>query len=142
MNATQQIIVRLYPEGGRERELRLVPAPRTIAPEDGDWTVTLPADPPPEDRPRLLGGRAAIAKRVNYPEAARREGVEGVVIVKALVGRDGKVEDVEIVKSLGYGCDEAAMDAVRRVQFRPAYQCGVAVRFWFSTPVNFILMKN
>ena len=55
-----------------------------------------------------------------YSEQARKTGVEGAVVVEALVGSDGTVQQVNVVRPLGYGCDEQAVNAVRTWKFKPA----------------------
>ncbi len=55
-----------------------------------------------------------------FPEAARRAGVEGTVILQVDIDEAGLVKQVAVVQSLGYGCDEAALEAVRQARFAPA----------------------
>jgi protein TonB len=55
-----------------------------------------------------------------FPEAARRAGVEGSVIIQVDIDEAGLVKQVAVVQGLGYGCDEAALDAVRGARFSPA----------------------
>jgi len=79
----------------------------------------------------------AISKvRPDFPEAARRSGVEGVVIIKALIGVDGLVKDAMIVQSVPL-LDEAAMASVRQWTFKPALRGGVPVAVWVAVPVKF-----
>jgi protein TonB len=87
--------------------------------------------------PEIVGGPEAI--RLDYPAFERLSGIEGRVVIKFVVGADGKVSDVEILRSAGAGLDRAAMDAFERLEFTPGRQNGqpVAVRttltFHFST---------
>jgi TonB family protein len=55
-----------------------------------------------------------------FPEAARRAGVEGTVILQVDIDEGGLVKQVAVVQALGYGCEEAAVEAVRQAKFRPA----------------------
>ncbi|HEY6051412.1 MAG TPA: TonB family protein [Thermoanaerobaculia bacterium] len=55
-----------------------------------------------------------------YPEMARRSGVEGTVVLDAQIGANGRVEDVQVLRGLPLGLSEAAAEAVRRWQYRPA----------------------
>jgi len=57
----------------------------------------------------------------SYPEAAKRANIEGVVILQVDIDASGAVKKVELIKGLGYGCDQAAMDAVKRSVLSPAY---------------------
>jgi len=56
-----------------------------------------------------------------YPRRARREQIEGTVKLRVTIGKDGKVLRVTVIKRLGYGLDEAAVRAIRKARFRPAY---------------------
>jgi protein TonB len=76
----------------------------------------------------------------NYPELARQAGIEGQVVVDALVDVDGKVIDVKIRKSSGNtSLDDAAMNAARGAEFTPAKQRDQLVRVWVSIPFKFSL---
>lgn len=55
-----------------------------------------------------------------YPDVARRSGVEGTVVLDVMIGEDGRVIDVAVVRGLPLGVSEAAVDAVRRWKYRPA----------------------
>ncbi len=75
-----------------------------------------------------------------YPERARQAGIEGQVVVKALLNIDGTVMDVEVLKSSGNDAlDEAAVSAARQARFTPAMQRENPVRVWVSIPFNFKL---
>ncbi len=55
-----------------------------------------------------------------YPEAARRAGVEGTVVLDATIDASGEVTDVSVLRGLPLGVSEAAVEAVRRWKYRPA----------------------
>ena len=71
-----------------------------------------------------------------YPGEAMRQGVEGTVHVQVLVGTDGLVKDVRIVKSIP-ALDVAAVAAVRQWKFKPALSKGQPVAVWVAVPVRF-----
>ena len=73
-----------------------------------------------------------------YPELARDAGVDGTVMVQALVGKDGKVKDVKVVKSIQM-LDQAALDAVKNWVFKPALSNNKPVAVWVAVPVRFSL---
>lgn len=73
-----------------------------------------------------------------YPDMAREANVDGTVMVQALVGKDGRVKDVKIVKSIPM-LDQSAMDAVRRWVFKPALSNNKPVAVWVAVPVRFTL---
>ena len=94
-----------------------------------------------EDLPEPIGGIAAIQAAVVYPEIAKRAGVEGTVYVEAFVNEEGVVTKATVVKGIGAGCDEAAIDAVKKVKFKPGKQRGKPVRVRMSIPIRFRLQK-
>jgi TonB family protein len=106
------------------------------------WTREAPAlspDPAPGEYVATDELPEAIHKvPPQYPDAARKADIEGRVIVSALVGRDGLVKDVRVVKSIA-PLDEAAMAAVRQWAFKPAMKNGEPVSVWVTVPVNFTL---
>ena len=73
-----------------------------------------------------------------YPDEARESGVQGVVLVQALVIEDGSVADCRIVNSIPL-LDEAAIAAVRQWRFKPARTAGKPVAVWLAVPVRFSL---
>lgn len=75
-----------------------------------------------------------------YPEAARSNGIQGTVLLTALVDRHGRVVDVKVTKSIPE-LDAAAMDAVRRWRFKPAISWGRSVAAWVTLPVRFTLAE-
>jgi protein TonB len=81
----------------------------------------------------------AIAPQVTYPEAARREGYEGKVVLRVLVGTEGIASSATVVESSGHAVlDEAATESVFRMKFSPAQaRSGRAVMAPIQVPVDF-----
>jgi protein TonB len=78
--------------------------------------------------------------RPEYPRFAQDAGIEGVVIVHALVGRDGRVIRVEVdEKRSELLLNEAAVSAARRWTFQPAMVNGHPVAVWVALTFKFIL---
>lgn len=73
-----------------------------------------------------------------YPLEARRAGVDGTVLVQALVDKDGRARDTRIAKSIP-DPDDAAEAAVRRWVFKPALTNNKPVAVWVAEPVKFRL---
>lgn len=73
-----------------------------------------------------------------YPEQARLKGVQGTVMVQALVGRDGTVHDMRIAKSIPM-LDRVAASCVWLWRFKPAMAKGKPVAVWVAVPVKFTL---
>lgn len=95
-----------------------------------------------EQMPELIGGIQAIQQHLQYPEIANRAGIEGMVVVQFVVDEQGNAIDLNVVRSLGGGCDEEAIRVITKyAKFKPGKQRGKPVRVRFSIPVRFLL-KN
>ncbi|HKI77034.1 MAG TPA: energy transducer TonB [Ignavibacteriaceae bacterium] len=92
-----------------------------------------------EDMPEPIGGIAAIQSKIVYPEIAKRAGVEGRVFITAFVNEQGVVTKAVVLKGIGAGCDEAALEAVKATKFKPGRQRGQPVKVQVSVPVVFRL---
>jgi periplasmic protein TonB len=92
---------------------------------------------------RLGGGvsapRPTYDPEPEYSEEARRAKYQGDVGLMVIVGRDGRVRDVRLQRSLGMGLDEKAMAAVRQWRFEPAKKDGHPVAVQVSIEVSFRL---
>jgi protein TonB len=82
---------------------------------------------------------AELQKRIVYPEMARRAGVEGKVVVRVLVGKDGKPVKTIIEQTDNELLNEAARSAVMKSVFTPAIQNGNPIALWVSIPIQFRL---
>jgi periplasmic protein TonB len=86
---------------------------------------------------RPLGGYQV---KPRYPEAARRRGVEGTVLLKVRVADTGRVETVQVERSAGHlELDQSAAEAVQRWRFEPARRSGTPIAVWVLIPVEFRL---
>jgi len=74
----------------------------------------------------------------SYPDSARAHGVEGTVLVMALVCASGTIIDTYMVKSIPE-LDDAADHAVRQWIFQPAMIGGLPVAVWVAVPIRFTL---
>lgn len=75
-----------------------------------------------------------------YPLAARRQGIEGRVLLAAHVRADGACAEVRLKQSSGHGLlDRSALDTVRRWRFLPARRGNAAVDSWVDIPISFRL---
>jgi periplasmic protein TonB len=77
--------------------------------------------------------------RADYTDEARRANVSGEVVLEIVVMRNGSVGDVRILRRLGSGLDQRAVDAVRQWRFAPATLKGVAVDVIVEVAVEFKL---
>lgn len=101
-----------------------------------------PPPPEPEDGPVYVVGEieppeAIHAPRPRYPELARRAGRDGLVVLQAVIDRDGRVREVQVLRGAPFGMTEAAVAAVRGWRFRPATRGGGPVAVYYQLTVRF-----
>lgn len=81
-----------------------------------------------------------LQKNLKYPPAASRANVQGKVFLSFVVGSDGRITDVSVLKGLGFGCDEEAIRVVKSMpRWTPGKQSGRAVKSRFNLPISFVL---
>ena len=111
-----------------------------------DLIRTIPTGPDIEIVPYYkveVKPRPIYQQKPRYPDLARRAGIEGQAVVKALVDIDGSVMDAQILKSSGNQMlDESALAAARQWRFSPAKQRDKFVRVYVSIPINFRLVEG
>lgn len=93
--------------------------------------------------PIRVGGSIREPKKIRhvtpkYPAEALAAGVEGLVVVEAVIATDGSVKDVQVLRSVPL-LDGAAMDAVRQWSFTPTLLNGVPVEVIITASVNFAI---
>ncbi|AHJ95949.1 energy transducer TonB [Hymenobacter swuensis] len=115
----------------------------------GNDTATKPAAPSVtqpfvhvEQMPEFIGGNAALIKylqkQLRYPAQALRASVEGKVFMSFTVNTDGTINDVTVLKGLGYGTDEEASRVIRQMPaWKPGYQNNHAVPVRYTLPITF-----
>ncbi|WP_179862196.1 energy transducer TonB [Longibacter salinarum] len=89
--------------------------------------------------PRMIGGMKALRAQVNYPDSARRQGIEGRVFVQFIVTTEGKPVDIKVVRGLHGALDQAAINAVGKMKFDPGLLNGEPTNVVMSLPVTFEL---
>jgi protein TonB len=78
--------------------------------------------------------------KVSYPALAKREGLQGQVVVGVLIRKDGEIGDVRVVLGSGHALlDEAAVRGVRTATFYPARMESLNVEAWYNAAINFRL---
>lgn len=102
-----------------------------------------PPPPPPPPAPVRVGGNIAQPKPVKhvdpvYPPIAQTARVQGIVIIEATIGTDGRVTDAKVLKSVPL-LDQAALDAVKQWTYTPTMLNGQAVSVIMTVTVNFAL---
>lgn len=106
----------------------------------GTPAIPVPADDTPvpfeavEKLPVLVSRPAPV-----YPEVAIRAGIEGKVVVKVLVGKDGRVREAVVLYSNADCLNDAALAAAKEYLFVPAIMNNGPVSVWVSVPFSFRL---
>lgn len=80
-----------------------------------------------------------IMNKLEYPELAKKAGLEGKVVLRVLVRRNGSVKRYIVEKTDSELFNKSAGDAVMKTQFLPALQNGKPVACWLSVPISFKL---
>ena len=73
-----------------------------------------------------------------YPQIAQTAKIQGVVILEAIIGKDGTVRDVKVLRSVPL-LDQAAIEAVRQWRYSPTLLNNVPVEVVMTVTVNFTL---
>jgi protein TonB len=100
-----------------------------------------------EEMPAFPGGEAELLKfisqSISYPEEAVRNNIQGRVILKFVVNRDGSIDRVQVLNDIDSSLQNEAIRVVNLLpKFKPGKQNGVPVPVWFTLPVLFRLQNN
>lgn len=95
-----------------------------------------------EHIPEFIGGQLGLYKwlsqNIVYPWEAKNNKIEGIVFVKFVIEATGEVSEVNIMKGIGYGCDEEAARVVKNMpKWKPAMQNGYPVAVYYNMPISF-----
>jgi len=113
-------------------EVAIAPPPAEIKDEDPPDFVPVEKNPEP-----------TTPIRPTFPDIARKAGIEGRVVVKVLIDKDGKPIKSQILKNPGTDIfDEAATKAVMDATYSPAEQNGKPVKVWMVIPISFKMNKQ
>ncbi|MBK7873512.1 MAG: energy transducer TonB [Saprospiraceae bacterium] len=155
-----------------DAKTEVISMPASMDKKEDKKVVAPPPPPPPvpveeeifkivEEMPRFPGceGLGSIADKkacadkkllefiyanINYPNIARENNIEGTVVIRFVVNKDGKIDKAEIVREIGGGCGDEALRVVKKMnelpeRWSPGKQRGRAVNVYFTLPVRFIL---
>ena len=100
-----------------------------------------------EEMPQFPGGMGEamrfLAQNIKYPKAAQQAKIEGRVIVQFVVGKDGSVSDIQIMRSVSPDLDAEAIRVVGMMpKWIPGKQRGKAVTVKFTMPIMFRLQGS
>lgn len=97
-----------------------------------------------EKMPEYPGGSTELlkflAQNIRYPEMAKKENIQGMVVVQFIIGKDGAIIDPHVVQGIGGGTNEEALRVVKMMsKWKPGLQKGQAVNVQFNLPIRFML---
>jgi TonB family protein len=99
-----------------------------------------------EDSNRVFTGREVTEKvrilqknEPTYTESARKFGVTGTVVLRAVFSKNGEVTNIHVVRKLPHGLTQRSIDAARAIRFTPATKDGQPVSMWMELQYNFNL---
>jgi TonB family protein len=129
-----------------------------VAMEEVVWMDTPVPPPPVEESPRqeeeiydfpdqpaeYPGGETEkfkfLLSELKYPAIARENAIQGMVVVKFVVEKDGSITNIQIVKDIGGGCGKEIVRIIERMpRWKPAKKNGLPVRSWQTFPFRFKL---
>jgi len=119
---------------------------QTVDLPETDIVFDIPEGPPPSEPegPIHVGGdvKAPVktySPQPAYTEIARKARIQGVVIVQAIIDKQGRVTNVKVLKGLPMGLDQAAVESIKTWKFQPATLNGKPVDVYYNLTVNFTL---
>jgi protein TonB len=81
-----------------------------------------------------------IGRNLRYPESAKKNNVQGKVIVKFCVTSKGEVKDHQVIQSISPDLDAEALRVIKTIiRFEPGYQNAKPVSVWYEVPISFRL---
>ena len=106
-----------------------------IQADSGNQEDLKPFDTPPTP----IGGMESLVAQFKYPESAKKDSIEGKVVVKVRIDETGIVRDCRVIRGVRSDLDSAAVNTVRNVKFTPAISQGKPVAATVMIPIDFRL---
>jgi protein TonB len=97
-----------------------------------------------DQMPQFPGGEREmmrfIKNNLRYPLSAQANGVQGTVLLNFVIDREGKIVNIKVIKSVGFGCDEESVRVMGMMPlWSPGKQKGQTVLVSFTMPIRFVL---
>jgi protein TonB len=81
-----------------------------------------------------------LGENIVYPDTARKHNIEGRVIIRFVIDRQGAIKSPKLIKGIGGGCDEEALRVVSAMpSWKPGRQKGEPVEVYYTLPIKFTL---
>jgi TonB family protein len=100
-----------------------------------------------EIQPSPAGGMEGwikyVVESLQYPEEAKKQGIEGTVAIAFVINSDGTISDIEILRAIGGGCEEEALRVIQNApKWTPGQQGGKPVNCRMRLPIRFKLPES
>jgi periplasmic protein TonB len=127
-----------------------LPVDPIIIPEEYPDLIPEKTEDPPiiiEEMPTFPGGETALLKfihdNINYPAEASENNIEGRVVLKFVVGNDGEISRILVLKTVHPVLDQEAVRVISLMpKWKPGRQNGEPAAVWYTIPVNFQLKRK
>jgi periplasmic protein TonB len=121
-----------------QQEISALNSPVGVSGSGRDSLVIASSDEPNEGEFVYYEDEPVPVQRVEpaYPEFAREAQIQGKVTLHVLVGKDGRVKNVKVIKGVT-GLNEAAVEAIKKWVFKPALSNNKPVAVWVEVPMDF-----
>lgn len=112
--------------------------------EDGTLALILDHGEVAGFTPKEVDTKAEITARPDplYTREARKQGIQGVVVLKVLLAANGKIDRVRVVRRLPFGLTENAIMAACEIKFKPAIKAGKEVSQWTTLQYGFLIANS
>jgi TonB family protein len=100
-----------------------------------------------ENMPEFPGGQKALyeflVKNLKYPAKAKKKGISGKVYVNFVIGKDGQVRDIKVIRGVHKLLDKEAIRVMKAMpKWKPGTQRGKNVNVSYNLPINFKLSRK
>ncbi len=100
-----------------------------------------------EQMPAFIGGEEAmkqyLRQNLKYPEAAKKDNIQGKVFITFIVEGDGKITEANVLRGIGGGCDDEALRVINAMpRWNPGKQNGKTIAVRFNLPISFRLLED
>jgi TonB family protein len=135
-----------FPESADILNTNLQPATDTVSVilgKDGNQVFDVVEIQPNPAGGKMEGWMKYLAESIKYPEEAKKQGIEGTVVIVFVINSDGTISDVETLRGIGGGCDEEAMRVIQNApKWTPGLQGGKPVNCRMRLPIRFKLPES
>ncbi len=107
---------------------------------NGEWPTTVFGMEDANPDPKFVGGGTLfnfISRNLEYPSQAQSAGVEGIVKVRLVVEKSGRITSVGVEEGIGGGCDEEALRVIRMTKWKAGMVDGKLARIEYFVPIEF-----